>query len=153
MTPPLPPTLSISTLVTRPAVEIDGERYALFHPDEFALLQRVTLLAQYRRATELLGAVEAVSPAQAQELHGILDAMVRSVFVDAPDAVHQKLRDDHRAQIAGAFTRLLHERARAVVGAQTTAPTDPMPPPTPTTHSGDPSPAANASMAAMPSAG
>jgi len=127
--PPIP-VLDLSTLVDRPFIRIDGTNYDIRHPDEFSLVQQ---LRQQRQAERVMLLVQAMvekqaSTADEEEYVSILDQSCRAVLI-APDAIHEKLRDDHRLAIVKAFTELLLEKTRK--RAEATPPDQP-----PSTNSG-----------------
>lgn len=143
-------TLDLTTVVERPQVRIDGELYDLKHPDEFSLVQSLRLSRQGQRVIELVtlltdGVARAAPEVAAaeQEYEQLLDTTCRAVLV-APDAVHARLREDHRVAITRAFT-LLQTATLPRAGANA---------PEGTTTTGTSSSLASAgSMAATPSAG
>lgn len=121
------PALDLSTLVERPFIRVDGEAFDIYHPDEFSLLDRMLLFSRFDKAMKAARLVSTsddqdVMRAAAEEATQLLDQAVRSALVDAPDAVHAKLRDPMRVQILKAFTALLAGTAAAAEAEQPAAP-------------------------------
>jgi hypothetical protein len=112
--------LDLSTLVDRPVVTIDRERYELRHPDELSLLDQLRMTRSATRVQVLVGLLtdvdRAPTPAEEDEYRALLDQTCRAILV-APDAVHAKLRDDHRVAIGRAFTQLQSAKNRQLAGA------------------------------------
>lgn len=94
--------LDILTGATRPVVRIDGTPYPLKDPDELSVLDFHRAVP--RRALEL---EELANPtdSEAQEYSAILDQGCRLVL-EAPDEVHQRLKNRQREQVISVFTRL-----------------------------------------------
>lgn len=125
------PTLDLSTLVERPFIRVDGESYDIYHPDEFSLLDRMTLFQRFDQAMQAAKRVTAASDPvvmreAAEQASTLLDTACRSALVAAPEALHAKLRDTHRVHILKAFTQLLADasptaEANAAAAARVTA--------------------------------
>lgn len=144
--------LDLSTLVERPFIRLDGEAIELYHPDEFSLLDRMTLFQRFDEAmksSRIVADSEDITAmhAAAAKASGLLDQAVRSALVDAPETVHAKLRDPQRVQILKAFTALLAGEPATAEAGQSAAPT------APATSGTNLSPDSSGSTEAIPSAG
>jgi hypothetical protein len=116
------PLLDLHTLIERPTVKIDGVEYELRTPGELTLEERARSGVI---STVLRAEPASPSPEEAAKLSQALDQMCRMVLL-APDAVHVRLRDEHRFSIAGAFIALSmmmrRPQPRASTPTTTTAP-------------------------------
>ena len=107
-----PPILSLSTLVHRPTVAIDGKQYELRTSEEFAWMIYRGKADAFRKAGQLLQ-LRKRSVKQEKELSRLLVPLVQGILV-APPAVLARLSDDQRFQILTVFSRLLQTPARTV---------------------------------------
>ncbi|MBC2858726.1 hypothetical protein [Stappia sp. 28M-7] len=106
------PILDLETLIKRPIIRIDGERYELRAPDELSVLesQRLTTAGKEIEALASSGDPENV-------LAGVIDDVTRRIVVDLPDAVLAGLSESQKMAICEVFTQLLMRRRLAVAGA------------------------------------
>lgn len=109
---PTVPLLDISTLVTRAKVRIDGRNYDLRTSDEFSYLTLRGHGDAFRRMGVLMGRIRTLRPHEQKELSRLLDQFCRQMLI-APDAIHRKLSDSHRWEIAISFSQLLRQRMGA----------------------------------------
>lgn len=100
------PVLTLSTVIDRPQIAIDGRLYSLRHADELPWLVYRDKANVYRQAAALFS-LKTRSAAQERELQRILPPLVASLVVDAPATVLRKLTDDHRLAIVATFSNLL----------------------------------------------
>jgi len=113
------PVLTLSTVVDRPLINIDGALYQLRTADELPWLVYRDKANVYRRAAPLFMAKRR-TPAQEKELKRLLHPLVASLMVDVPKKVLAKLTDDHRLAIVATFSQLLQMNPQ-VVGAMAAA--------------------------------
>jgi len=104
------PLLDLTTLVERPFIRIDGEKYDLVTAGEMSPLD-------FHRLMRRIQEIQAVDPSTAGEpelvrVAKLWDELCRSVLL-APDDIHVRLKDHHRTAILRAFTELQHEEAAA----------------------------------------
>jgi hypothetical protein len=102
------PLLDLTTLVERPFISIDGQKYELVTAGEMSPLD-------FHRLMRRIQEIQAVEPSTAGEpelvrVAKLWDELCRSVLL-APDDIHTKLKDHHRTAILRAFTQLQHEAA------------------------------------------
>lgn len=115
-TAPNTPVLSLSTVLERQRIDIDGTLYELRHPDELTWLVYRGHADTYRQAATILTTPER-SPEQAAQLDALLPALMR-VLVVAPDAVLDRLNNDQRFAIATVFSWLLLPKTGAGAAAR-----------------------------------
>ena len=112
------PLLDLTTLVERPFIRIDGQRYDLVDARELSPLD-------FHRLMRKLGEIQAIDPTTADEaeltrLAKLWDELCRSILI-APDEIHARLKDHHRTAIIRAFTQLQHEAAARARSAEAAA--------------------------------
>ena len=105
------PILELSTDSATCPIKIDAKAYAIRHPNALSLFDFKHVDRQLPRVAHLLQQT-APSPEQRQELSQLL-AEVTAIVLEAPDAVHAKLKDTHRLIIVEAFARHGGGRASA----------------------------------------
>ena len=137
------PLLDLDTLIVRPAIVIDGERYEILHPNEMSVLASHRIGRRGQRIDELT-----VSPEDgaAGELDELVDTVAREVAVGVPATVFEKLSGTHKLAIVDVFTGLLMRSKLGVAGAMAKA-LNQLP------IGEKPSPAYSASSAAGPTGG
>lgn len=96
------PVLSLSTVLTRQRVEIDGTLFELRHVDELSWLVYRGHAETYRKAGMLLHAKDR-SPEQEAQLDAILPGLMRVLLI-APDEVLDRLNNEQRFAIATVFS-------------------------------------------------
>lgn len=106
------PLLSLDTLIVRPSIEIDGQRYEMLSPDELSVLdsRRFALWAQQLDALQQ-------GEEERPELAVLVDTIARKVLVGVPDDVRAKLSGQHMIAVVEVFTGLLLGRKMRVAGA------------------------------------
>lgn len=110
------PVLSLSTVLTRQRVEIDGVQYELRHVDELSWLVYRGHADTYQRAGVLLQTRDR-SPEQQAQLEAILPPLMRLLLI-APSDVLAKLNSDQMFAIATVFSLpLLTKTPAAKVGS------------------------------------
>jgi hypothetical protein len=108
------PVLEIRTKNDDPLfVKVDGKAYPLRRLRDFGL-QDLHRLTQQGRSLQRAFAAVSLSPEEVEDLSASIKAIAEAVL-DAPDAVHRKLTDVNRLEVASAFIRSS--------GLQTPAPT------------------------------
>lgn len=102
------PLLSLTTLVDRRTIDIDGAPYELKSPGEVSIFDRQRLRTRGLRLQRLMHASQnrELTEAEVVEVKDVLEVMTRLVLL-APEEVQQRLNDDHRLAIAQAFTTSL----------------------------------------------
>lgn len=110
------PLLDIATLIVRPAIVIDGTRYALLSPDELSVLDSHRFAA-WSSALDEAQKGDPEAPAMTE----LVDAIARKVLVDVPGEVFAKLSGAHKIAVAEVFTGLLLRSRMRVAGATATA--------------------------------
>jgi hypothetical protein len=136
------PILDLTTLVERPKIRIDGQLYGVRDTDEVNLVE-YHRLQRLGEKVDLLSK-DGLSEAETEEALKALDTACRMIL-EAPDEVHQKIRDSHRMQILKVFTDL--HRVTAPAPAPEVKPPAPAPqatPPAPAPQATPPEPAAAA---------
>lgn len=99
------PILTISTLVHAQPIEIDAHRYHIHHPDQLSIRDGLELEALSPKVGQLLRRIARLSPQEFRTLEAELDRFCRLVL-DAPDAVHLRLKTRHRVAIVKSFIEL-----------------------------------------------
>lgn len=95
------PILDLTTVVHRSLVRIDGKKYELKSPEEFALLDYRSKTRKYDRLGFLFRKKRLTS-AESKEQQTLLDEFCRAIL-EAPDAVHDKLVEPQRIAVVTAF--------------------------------------------------
>lgn len=106
-TPPAPshkPLLTLSTLIDRHFVTIDGVNYDLRNADELSIVELDRMTRQSARFDQLF-AQQIRSEEESAEYEAILHGLCNTIL-EAPDDVRAKLKDGQRADIVVAFTAL-----------------------------------------------
>lgn len=99
------PVLSLSTVVTRPKIRIDGTLYELRSPDEVSWLEYREHAETFREASALM--TPAATVAQRTRLKKILPRLVGILVVGLPVRVLKRLKPDQQLQIVATFSDLL----------------------------------------------
>jgi hypothetical protein len=107
------PVLTLSTVIDRPTILIDGTPYQMRAADELPWLVYRDKANVYQRASTLF-TLRRRTPKQEQELTRLLPSLVASLMVDVPAKVLAKLTDDHRLAIVATFSQLLLANPQAV---------------------------------------
>lgn len=115
---PQGPLLDLNTLITRPAIKIDGVRYEILSPDELTVMASHRLGVRGRRIEVLSTGDSDVDGAEMDEL---ITQVAREVLVEVPVEVFDKLTGAHRMAVADVFTGLLLRNKLGVAGAMATA--------------------------------
>lgn len=141
------PLLDLSTLIERPAIAIDGQRYELLSPDELSVADYQRFAVAGARLQALGDAIEGGDGLAAVDGAVTLATEVTDrIMVGVPEDVRAKLSLEHRLAVAQVFMRLLQARRPAAV-QETDAP-----PASPSTGA-KPPPGSSASTAATRKAG
>lgn len=115
-TPPADePVLTLSSIVTRKKIRIDGELYDLRNPDELPWLAYRHRADEYQRAGVLLS-LKSRTKKQEQELDRLLPKLVAALVV-APAAVLARLSHEHQLGIVAVFFGLLMKEHPAIAAA------------------------------------
>jgi hypothetical protein len=113
------PALDISTLPERTFVIVDGQPFPLLDIDDLSESEAQKLSRQMTRIGALMAAERDLTDDESGELDAALPALCRRIL-DAPEAVHAKLRPGHRRRILESFSELLLPPPPAA-GAETPA--------------------------------
>lgn len=117
------PVLSLSTIVTRPTIAIDGRRYELRAADEMPWLEFRQHADVFRESSALLTRMEQ-NPTKQEiaRLTTILPTLVSLLVLDLPKAVLKRLKPDQQLQIVATFSdRLLAQNPRLAAQIQANA--------------------------------
>lgn len=110
--------LDLDTLITRPAIKIDGIRYELVSPDELSVMASHRLGVRGRR-------IEALSQSDDDEdgieLDMLITEVVQEVLIGVTEEVFARLSGAHQMAIADVFTGLLLRNKLGVAEAMATA--------------------------------
>lgn len=113
---PKPPLLDLSTIDVRDTVRVDGKVYPLRDSGEFDWLSYQAWSKKFNRVIALYQK-KTRKPTEGKELQRLLDECCKLVL-EAPDAVHVKLKDVQRLQIVTVFFERLVVQARQNQSAQ-----------------------------------
>lgn len=119
--------LNLDTLADRPVVVIGTKEYRLWSIDILPPLDNHRVRKLLKRNDELAYKDGDLTRAEEAELKKLYDEIVR-IVLDAPDAVHKKLKDKQRADIIRTFLLpsldlLMKVLAAAQGTSETTSPT------------------------------
>lgn len=109
------PILSLSTVVKRPTIEIDGTAYELRTRDELPWLVYRGYADTFKRAGELLQVLNRTDE-QEEELNRLLPPLTEAL-VQAPKKVLAKLNNDQRFAVLTVFSQLLLATTTKTAGA------------------------------------
>lgn len=116
--------LSLDTLIVRPTVEIDGQRYEILSPDELSVLdsRRFGLWAEKLEALQNTSASSGRTEDEVgAELDELVTTIARKVLVAVPADVFAKLTGQHKSAVVEVFTMLLLRRRMSAAGAMQAA--------------------------------
>lgn len=108
------PLLNLNTLIVRPAIVIDDIRFEILNADELSVLDSHRLSVWGRRIEALTADQNA---ADGVELAELIDNVVKTVVVDLPAEVFERLPGGHKQQITDVFTALLLRTKLDTAGA------------------------------------
>ncbi len=104
------PILSLETLIKRPLIEIDGERYEILSPDELSVVDFQRLSYEGTRISGITGGGKKLTLKEEKELTTLIVSLSDRIMVDGPKGVPQEVRDKlseaHRLVIAEGFMSL-----------------------------------------------
>jgi hypothetical protein len=100
-----PPVLSLTTLIPRLTIKIDGKPYDLITADEFAWLDYRGKAGVFREAAPLM-VLRRRTKKQEKDIERLLGPLVQTV-VKAPATVLARLTNAQRVQVLEVFSRLL----------------------------------------------
>lgn len=106
------PLLSLETLIERPTIDIDGQRYEMLSPDELSVLDSHRFSKWAGRLEELQKAGE-----ESPEMDEIADRIARKALIGVPEDVLEKLTGVHKIAVAEVFIGLLLRSRMGVAGA------------------------------------
>ncbi|PTR11759.1 MULTISPECIES: hypothetical protein [unclassified Novosphingobium] len=109
------PLLNLNTLIVRPIIAIDGQRFEIMSPDELSILDGQRFGIWGRRINALAESDD--DTADQEELEQLVDKVARKVAVGVPDDVFAKLSGANKQSIADVFTGLLLRNRLGVAGA------------------------------------
>ena len=104
--------LDLNTLIERPVIRIDGEKYEILTPDELSVLDWKRFLKTAGRLEEIVAMPE-LGDDETEELSNLLIDLTDKIMVGVPSDVRSKLNQNHLLSVAGVFTTLLTKRAAA----------------------------------------
>lgn len=112
------PLLSLDTLIVRPTIEIDGQRYEIRSADELSVMDAHRFGIWGRRIEALAKSDDVADSAE----YGVLIGLAaRAAIVDLPDEVFAKLAGSQMIAIVDVFTGLLLRKQLGVVEAMARA--------------------------------
>lgn len=114
------PLLNLDTLIVRPSIQIDGERFELFSADELSVTSSHRFSVWGRRI-EQLEQSDSDDEATLSELDALYAQVARAAIVAVPDDVFIKLSGTNQIAIVDVFTGLLLRNRLGVAGAMATA--------------------------------
>ena len=114
------PLLNLDTLIIRPKITIDGQPFAMIHPDELSVIDSHRFGVWGRRIDELQ-ALAKDDEASQRELDDLVFTVARKILPDVPDDVFAKLSGNQRWAVIDVFSGLLLRTKLKVAGAMTTA--------------------------------
>lgn len=97
--------LTLSTIVTRPIIAIDGKHYELRAADEMPWLEFRQHAGVFREASDLMR--PNLTKRERARLNAILPRLVSLLVLDLPAAVLKRLRPEQQLQIVSTFSDLL----------------------------------------------
>ena len=108
--------LELTTLIERPVIAIDGQRYEILSPDELS----ITDSARFEQWGRQLMKVQTgdLDGENAGEISGILTKLTDWIMVGVPEDVREKLSDAKRLQVAEVFTTLFRRPATVKAAKQ-----------------------------------
>jgi hypothetical protein len=107
------PVLDLSTDETkREHIRIDKKLYPLADPEDMSLDEYKAYSLKYKELARLWDQPLAGGKIKARRLQ-LLDVLTRRVL-EAPDAVHRKLKPKHKVAIILAFSRVLRAAAQGI---------------------------------------
>jgi hypothetical protein len=127
--PPRPSSsrvLDLSVFTDDKTIRILGTDYPLSPVDSLSILEYNRWAKLGARVDVLVNRETDHTAAEAAELSSLLDTLCRMVL-QAPDAIHVRLKDLHRFQIINAFVELLRSMNPAIAGATIAPPAPPSP--------------------------
>ena len=95
------PVLDLDTLADKPTVRISGKLYRLWSIDTLPPLENHRVRKMLRRIDEL-SLKDDLTAKEDKELTSLFDDVTR-VVIDAPEAVHKKLKPKQQADIIQSF--------------------------------------------------
>lgn len=104
--------LNLDTLVTRPAIEVDGVRYELLSPDELSVLESQRFFKWAQRLDVLREAGE-----ESEEADAIVAMIASAAVVAMPEDVFGRLSGIQKLRVAEVFTALLLSSQMSTAGA------------------------------------
>lgn len=110
------PILELTTLVRRPKIAIDGERYEIRSPDELSVLDHQRLASLGTRLQKLMDKAELTTPEE-KELGELIPTISAKIMVGVPIAIAARLSDEQRLKVIEVFTSLLPEQLAGLVEA------------------------------------
>lgn len=106
--------LDLDTLIVRKTIAIDGEHFEILNPDELSVMTSFELSRRGKRIDEL---VAGATPSKPDELDELVTQTSRTVLVDVPAPVFEKLSGTQKLAIVDVFTGLLVRSKLGVAGA------------------------------------
>ena len=107
--------LSLSTMLVRPKIKIDGAEYEMAAPSELSIEQNYRLSDLGRKLANLRGTA-GLADAQQQQLTQILTAICDIILAPIPEEVRARLSDSHKLAVTEVFTMLLSEDRLKLAG-------------------------------------
>lgn len=107
------PLLTLSTLVVRKVIEIDGRRYEVRNIAELSPLEMARYTHQFTQLDELQDKGHQATDADVQEVHRLVGAVIAEAVIGLEPAVFEKLHTLQRMAIANVFI------GRSAIGSST----------------------------------
>ena len=108
--------LSLTTLIDRPRLEIDGHLYEIMSPDELPLLTSQRLAAKGRELDRLMK-LDELKPVHERRLPELLDELCAIIMEPVPVEVRASLSEAQKQSVIEVFTMLSLARKTRLAGA------------------------------------
>ena len=99
------PLLDISTVISRPAILVDGARYEILSPNEVSLVDYHRFMNWGKTIDRLLGA-DGLDEGQLSELMSAVYNLTDRIMVGVPTEVRDRMSDEQRVSVAEVFMQL-----------------------------------------------
>ncbi|WP_225205388.1 hypothetical protein [Novosphingobium huizhouense] len=110
------PLLNLDTLIIRPVIAIDDQRYEILSPDELSIIDGHRFGVWGRRINAIAES-DVASEAEEAELEELVDRIAKRVAVGVPAEVFARLSGAAKQAIVDVFTGLLLGKRLGLAGA------------------------------------
>ena len=110
------PLLNLDTMITRPTIDIDGQRYEILSTEELSVIDSRRFGIWGRELQELQKGDD-----DSAELEQLIDTIARKALVGVPDEIYARLSGVQKVAVVEVFTGLLLRSRMSVAGAVGTA--------------------------------